>query len=398
MRKKLKIVFFTRSLPFHHVGGMEAVAWDLARSLVTRGHDVEVVTTQCSSLDGVHSADGVRLRTIKAPAGKYSTAYWKGTVQLYDELFKDNADVILSVGCGAYAIAEVRTREASPALIMQSHGQAWGELLSKLSVLSPVSWLKSPKNVHGLFMDRTLRCFDKVISIGPAVTRILETAPTKWLLGKTPVTTINNGVDEAHFTFDPRARKAIREKLHIPQDAPVMISASRLHVQKGVRSAIKGFEIARERVPGLTYIIVGTGPDEEYLKSYVEKQGLSRFVHFTGAIDRKSLPQMLSAGDVFAFTSVRQEGLALGPLEAAATGLKIVLSAKLAVADLTAVLVDPRNASDIADGLARAFFAYKRSASTLLPEQYTLDYAVSCYEAVFENHVRNASIKGRAEA
>ncbi|HBM2545468.1 TPA: glycosyltransferase family 1 protein, partial [Enterobacter hormaechei subsp. xiangfangensis] len=40
-----EVIIFARSLPFHHLGGMEVVAWDLAVQLQVKGFKVTVVTT-----------------------------------------------------------------------------------------------------------------------------------------------------------------------------------------------------------------------------------------------------------------------------------------------------------------------------------------------------------------
>jgi glycosyltransferase involved in cell wall biosynthesis len=377
---QLRILFVSRSLPFHHIGGMESVAWDLARALTRRGHQVEVLTTAVEGLPPLSTVEGVTVRTVEAPSGRYSNIFWRDTVCLFRDEYADKIDVVLSIGAGAYGIANVRRRGDKPALVMQSHGQAWGELISKLRVPNPISWLKTIKNVQGFFMDRMLRRFDAVIAIGPAVESVLRARPTRWMLGATPVFVVPNGVDEDHFAFNPRFRDETRQRLGLAASARVLISASRLHVQKGVKETLGAFALARAFVPELHYIIAGSGPEEGNLRSAVAAYELQDYVHFAGAVAREDLPRWLSAADVFAFTSHRREGLALGPLEAAASGLPCIISRHLAVPGMDTNLVDARNVSAVAEAIARSFKTLPPKRGSLLPRRYTLEVATETYE------------------
>ena len=385
----MRILFVTRSLPFHHLGGMEAVAWDLARSLASRGHYVEILTTKWGDLGETVLVEGVYIRTMNVPAGRYSNGYWRMTRDLFKSRYMNEVDIVLSIGMGAYSIARVRNRGAHPPILMQSHGQAWGELISKFVVPNPLSWLKSPKNLLDLVRDRTLRRFDRIIPVGQAVTQVLSTYPTRWLLGRTPVTQISNGVSEQHFAFDEERRRVTRSRLSISVGATVLISACRLHVQKGIRESLSGFAIALQRQPELVYLIVGAGPAEASLRAYVQHLNIGKSVRFLGAVRREDLPGVLSAADIFLFTSKRREGLALGPLEASAVGLSCILSNHLAVPELDAILVNPNSSSEIADAICIASGTVNRYRLSKLPECYSLSYASSKYEECFKNEIND---------
>ena len=50
MTSPMRSLIATRSLPFHSLGGMEVVAWDLARAFRNACAVVTVLTTLCSKL------------------------------------------------------------------------------------------------------------------------------------------------------------------------------------------------------------------------------------------------------------------------------------------------------------------------------------------------------------
>lgn len=378
----MRLLFVSRSLPFHHLGGMEAVAWDLARALARRNHDVEILTTRCPALDPLSVKEGVRIRTIDARSGRYSPKFWRKTVELYENDYRNRVDAVLGIGMGAHAIARRRQPGERPSVIMQSHGQPWGEFISKLSVPKPLSWIKSPKNLLEFARERTLRHYDRIVAVGPAVAHVLHSAPTSWMLGDTPVQVIANGIDQEHFHFDPTARADIRRAHGIDMNAPVLISACRLHVQKGLQESLNGFAQAFAQRPELRYIITGSGPHEADLRAQVNQQGLSKAVLFVGAIERNRLTDYLSAGDAFVFTSKRREGLALGPLEAAATGLTSILSDHLAIAGISARTVNPNSPRQIATAIEASIANRPTVRQSLLPYAYSLTKASDDYEKV----------------
>ena len=380
----MRLLFVSRSLPFHHLGGMEVVAWDLARILRRHGHDVEILTTRCPSLAPQGVYEGVSIRTLPVLSGRYSPGWWRQTARLYRSHYRSAVDLILGVGAGAFAMARARGHAAGePPLVMQVHGTSWRELISKVSVPSALSWAKAVKNAYGLLNDLAYQKFDRLISIGPKVDEALLELPTRWMVGRTPVSTIPNGIDEARFAFDAVARQEVRAELGIAPDAPVVISASRLHVQKGIRESLEGFARARQESADLRYIVAGDGPEAASLRQLAATLGVTAAVTFVGPIKRESLPRLLSAGDVFLFTSLRQEGLALGPLEAAASGMMSVLSDHLTLDGLSALPVAPRDAPAVARAIWGALSATPSPRRSLLPPVNSLETTAAHYEAVF---------------
>ncbi|WP_170240812.1 glycosyltransferase family 4 protein [Rhodoligotrophos appendicifer] len=366
---------------------MEVVAWDLARALSDRGHEVEILTTSCEKLPPRSIQEGVSIHAMDVPPGRYTGEFWRKTTHLFGTEYKMRTDLVLGIGAGAYAIARNRERGDWPPILMQSHGQAWGEMVSKLLIPSPTSWLKASKNAYGVLVDRVLRRFDRVIAVGPAVENVLKSRPTKWMLGSTPVSVISNGINETLFAFNLSARKEIRRSLSIGDQDQVIISASRLHIQKGLHQALEGFARAKSSVSSLRFIIAGSGPAESQLKEHAQSLGVSRDVIFCGEVSRGRLASLLSAADLFLFTSTRREGLALGPLEAAAAGLPCVLSEHLSVPALSSAAVNPQDFDAIAQAILVKLFSTEPFRKSILPPMYSLQLVTDQYEKVLREHI-----------
>jgi UDP-glucose:(heptosyl)LPS alpha-1,3-glucosyltransferase len=131
------------------------------------------------------------------------------------------------------------------------------------------------------------------------------------------ITVIPNGVD--HRTFHPvdgAARRALRARLGLPQDACVALFLGGDWERKGVRDAIS----AIAGLPDVILAIVGAG-DQGAMRVHAARVGAAAQLHF-GGMSREPEAWYQSA-DLLLFPS-RYEAFSLVTLEAAASGLPIV--------------------------------------------------------------------------
>lgn len=147
------------------------------------------------------------------------------------------------------------------------------------------------------------------------------------VVGKEKIQVLENGsicgVDPQRFRPDNMARKEIRSKLSIPEEAVVAIFVGRLTRDKGISDLVEAFNLAAELAPNLHLLIVG--PDEQNLTNELKKVAANVLdrLHFFG---HSSEPEkMVAAADFFCLPSYR-EGFASVVLEAAATGLPTIAS------------------------------------------------------------------------
>jgi phosphatidylinositol alpha-1,6-mannosyltransferase len=120
---------------------------------------------------------------------------------------------------------------------------------------------------------------------------------------------------------------AIRRHLLIPDEAPVVLSFGRLVARKGTDRLIAAIREVRHRIPDVTLVIAGTGPEENKLRrSAADDQG----VIFAGRVPDEHAPALYATADVFVLAVVDRwlglevEGLGVVLLEAAATATPAV--------------------------------------------------------------------------
>lgn len=172
-------------------------------------------------------------------------------------------------------------------------------------------------------------------------------------LGITHAQLWGRGVDTTLFA--PTKRRAEwRERLGL-DDRVGILCVSRLAPEKGIDVILAAFARLRALVgpDRARLIIAGTGPEEAALRAAAPPD-----VVFLGTLDReRDLPSLYASCDVFAFASLT-ETLGLVVLEAMASGLPVVATPALGVAetlrdDHNGIAVPPRDPEAMANALAR---------------------------------------------
>ncbi len=380
------VLIITRSLPFHNIGGMEAVAWDIARGLAKDGVEVSILTTQAEALPSLSMIEGVSVHTLDVPSGRYSPAWWRESRRTFATTYAEKIDVVLSISAAGMSVARwIKETGGHTKSYVQAHGTAWGEIVSKLSSRSPWDKITVLKNICSLWADRGYRNFDGFISVGPKVTHMLQSWPTKWVTGALPCREITNGIDTDLFSFSVRLRARKREALGLKPEHKVIMSVGRLHKQKGLMFGLKGFALAARRDPMLRYLIVGSGPEERSLRDYVRDTKLEGRAIFCGAVRRDALPAYYAAADVFLFPTLVREGLPLNMLEALACGLPCMVSRHVALDTLPLTPIDPRETEGLAHEILEKTRSHREDRTDLLPDVYRLDRTLALYKQVLLN-------------
>ena len=146
------------------------------------------------------------------------------------------------------------------------------------------------------------------------------------LLNSGKVVIMPNAIDTGKFTFDPEARKHLRDELKIPQDNFVIGHVGRFMYQKNHGFLLDVFAEALKREPEARLLLIGAG---ELLKSTQEKSRALKIwdrVIFTGA--RTDVNKLYSVMDVFCLPSF-YEGMPVVAWEAQANGLPCVFSDRI---------------------------------------------------------------------
>ena len=208
----------------------------------------------------------------------------------------------------------------------------------------------------------------------------------------------SNGVDTRLFAPNEDLRREYREKLGIPDGAPLLMLSSRLHPEKGIGWFLDLLPGIVAQVPGLRCIVVGVGPERQELERKVDVLQLGAAVQFLGLRPRDELPGLYNASDVFVFPSQRAEGQPMSLIEAMASGLPVVATkvgwmVSLFEDEVTGILVEPGDSEGLETGTLNLLKntdqlqAIGRAAREKAVESYSIDRVVREVESIIRRFV-----------
>ncbi len=287
-------------------GGLELQLSDLARSLVTQGHCVEILTSTPgpAEVEGitVHRLDGLRF------------PWWGFTCSLrqFSELgarIRDNAYDVLHVQCGvvaplAYGSARIAARSGIPTAF--TFHSVYDYLQPALRLLAeaggarrlPIAW--------------------------SAVSTLVAREASRALRGAR-VDILPNGIDPSSWACPAHRRTPGELRL---------VFAGRLQVRKRPVALIAILEEA-QRLAGagmrISLDVVGDGPQRARLER-LARGALGGRVRMHGRVTREEIRALFAQADAFVLPSER-ESFGIAALEARCAGLPVIALRDTGVAD-----------------------------------------------------------------
>lgn len=176
--------------------------------------------------------------------------------------------------------------------------------------------LLKPRHVKQ-FTDAYLKNMNGVIAPSMRVEKLLE----RYGVG-IPIKVIPTGVNVKAMTNEPEVD--IREKLGIAKDVPVILTLSRIALEKKIGRIIQALPEILLQVPNTKFVIAGAGPDVDILKDQVARLSLEDSVIFTGSVPHDKVGNYYKMADLFVSASdTETQGLTY--IEALAAGTRSVV-------------------------------------------------------------------------
>jgi glycosyltransferase involved in cell wall biosynthesis len=169
--------------------------------------------------------------------------------------------------------------------------------------------------------------------------------------------TIYSGMELDWFLNAKFDSKKVRRDFGIPEDAPVVGKIARLFPLKGHDQLMDAAPEIVKRIPNVRFFLIGDGILFEHLQKRATEYGILENFVFAGLIDRKRIPEMISAMDVVVHTSLR-EGLARVLPQALAMGKPCVSfdidgAPEVVINDKTGYLVQAYDDKGLAEAISR---------------------------------------------
>lgn len=203
---------------------------------------------------------------------------------------------------------------------------------------------------------------------------------------------LSPGVDPA--VFSPAVDgSAVRRRLGIEPDQPVVLALSRLVSRKGQDVLVEAWPRILAEHPRAALFVVGDGPARRGLARSAAKPEVAGSVRVVRGVPWADVPALYAAADVFALPcrtrllGLEPEALGIVFLEAAAAGLPVVVGAsggapETVVDGETGYVIDPRSPQQVATRICSLLAdpaeaaAMGRRGRDRVTRQYSWDVAV----------------------
>jgi len=175
------------------------------------------------------------------------------------------------------------------------------------------------------------------------------------------ITLINPGVDVDRFRPD-LACEDLKAALTLQAGEKLVLSVGRLSRRKGFDQVIRALPLLNRRGVKARYVVIGIGPDRDFLRALASELNVSEQVHLLGHVAPDDLPRWYNAADVVAMPNREidgdTEGFGMVYLEAAACGKPAIAglaggTGAAVLHDVTGLRVDGSSAETVADALER---------------------------------------------
>lgn len=197
----------------------------------------------------------------------------------------------------------------------------------------------------------------------------------------------HTGVDQSRF--QPIERDGAKQALGVT--GPLVVSLGALIPRKGHGVVID----AVARLPGVTLMIVGEGPERAALAARAERAGIADRVRLVGAIPHAELPPLLGAADVMALASA-SEGLANAWVESLACGTPVVITPAGGAGDVVTSRVAGRIAlADPGEFAAAILDVLDQAADPWAVRAVVRDFTWAANAAALHSHLAELVARGR---
>ncbi len=330
---------------FPHFGGTEKYVKDLSQEMISRGHEVTVITNNVPKEAGAPAEEimeGIKVKRLPAMNFVYLPVSTKFRLKMLKGF-----DVVHS-HCPPFGFTRaVRGRLRVPHIATYHCDTTVSEKF--LGVRMPKFAIKTVEWLTNMYARMILPTVDAIINTTESY------ASTSPVMKNLPHHAVPIGI---HFeTFDEsRKKQGITEE---KRDRKKVLFLGRLAANKGIDYLVHAIPLVLKEVPDAKFVICGEGEEKPHVDEYVDKVGVRSHIEFLGKVNLDKMVELYSTCALFAFPSInRLEAFGIVQLEAMACSTPVIASNIPGVNNVmdvgkSGLLVEPRDA----EGLAKAIIS-----------------------------------------
>lgn len=289
--RKLRVMMVAPT-PYFTDCGRHVRIYEEARSLMRRGHTVQIVTRHLGrDMPGVNTCRTAQISRLRDSSLAPSWPHFYLDLLLYKRALKLASSfrphlIHAHLHEGAWIGARLKKRLGVP-LLFDCQGSMSNEMIDH-------GFVREGSLLHRFFQKQEGR-----INHGSADFIVTRSTPLardlveRWGVARERVRPLLDGVDTS--LFRPYQRDEVRARLRLPPNVPLVVYLGMLDRNQGIDTLLSAIVQLKAKGSPMRFLIMGF-PEQEY-RSRAGELGIDRMIVFTGGIDYTKAPLYLSAGD-----------------------------------------------------------------------------------------------------
>lgn len=364
----MKILFLSDDFPPKSFGGAGIVAFEQARELARRGHEVVIITTTQSRGDaGQIIFEGMVVHRLYANYHDrfraYRSLYNTQTIPSVRKILREARPDIVYVHNVHYFLSYhvlALAHQYGKRVILTAHDMMlvhYGKLFSRIiTFIDGVpkfdylisSWQQLLKYrfrfnpLRNFVIQQYLKNVNKILAVSKATAEALRQN------GIDGVEVLYNGTDVERFLVQPEKVKLFKEKYSL-ENKKIMFFSGRISAAKGGDVALEILTMVHKVMPEVSLLIAGT--EDAYihhLMQIAKDRGLGDSVVFTGWLSRDEMPVVYAVSNLVLYLSLYMDPFGMVNLEAMAAKKPVLGTcfggtSEIVVDGKTGYIVDPND-------------------------------------------------------
>jgi glycosyltransferase involved in cell wall biosynthesis len=354
----MKIVFLSDEFPPEALGGAGIIAYEDAKALAQKGHEVLVITTTRNKrASGILFEGKIKIHRLYSDYQERWRAYISlnnilltGHIKKILDEFKPDIVHAHNIHWNlSYKSLKIAKKSGAKVfltfhdLMSVSYGKFYPDKKEKMS-------FGRYNPFRNYLIKKYLSYADRLFSVSESVKLVLEEKGIK------NITTLYNGIDVNNWITEKTNITDFKKKFSL-ENKKVIMFGGRLSGAKGGILALEALGKVIQRVPDAVLLVVGSASNGgKRIKDKAHELGLDNYVIFTGAIPHGDMKNVIGASDVVTCLSLYLDPFPTINLEAMACskpviGTKLGGTAEAVVHNVTGYIVDTSDRDSVASRL-----------------------------------------------
>lgn len=320
-KSRMTVLILCQLFPPLIYGGGEVLLWNLAKWLVSRGHEVHVITQRVRGREDSEVSSGVSIRRV-GKASRY-------TGELTTSVTESLTYLLEAIPIGLDIIRHNRVDIVhSNTYVPVFAGQICAAIFRKKHVITihdiylaaiPGFWTRWSRQANvGLLARFFGPSLEGLILRMPAIVHTVSKTSRDDLVtagvNGQRIVVVPNGIDRGEFADN-----------HVRVDDHQAIFIGRLVFYKNLETVFRAFAKVIQVIPDAKLIVVGDGPMRTTWEEAVEELGIRRYVRFCGLVSHERKLNLLKRS-AFLVQPSTVEGFGIVVLEAFACKKPVLAS------------------------------------------------------------------------